>query len=106
MAGKNIVKQNMGPLPFFNDYKIYEGLRIICNQRKQRMQAIILEAVQKRYLENSKKELTINDPAVFHSELADRIKAGGVMGGIKSVAEYIEIACRDYVKAYFRNFTV
>ena len=97
----------LGFLPIFNDFKVYEGLRIIANQRKQRMQAIIVEALQKRYSETAKKELTTNNAAVLHSEILERIKAGGGMfANIKTVPEYIEVSCKEYVKTYFHNFTV
>jgi hypothetical protein len=97
-------KTGMGFIPIFNDYSVYERLRMIANQRKQRVQTIILEAVQKRYTETTKSELTINDPAVFHKEIAERAKTGGGMlagNNPKSVQEYIEVSCKEYVRAYF-----
>ena len=103
---KKSTEAGLGFIPFFSDFKIYEGLRIIATQRKQRMQAIIVEALQKRYLETAKKELTINNAAVLHSEIMERIKAGGgIFGNIKTVPEYIEICCKEYVREYFRNLT-
>lgn len=96
----------IGMIPFFNDFKVYEGLKIISTQRKQRIQAIVLEALQKRYSETAKKELTVNNAAVLHSEITERLKSGGgVFANIKTVPEYIEMACKEYVRDYFRNLT-
>jgi hypothetical protein len=100
------IKSGLGFLPIFHDFKTYEGLRLIASQRKQRMQTIIIEALQKRYSDVTKKELTINNASVLHSELLERIKAGGAFGNIKTVPEYIDSACKEYVKSYFHNFTV
>jgi len=106
MVKENVKTGGIGFIPFFNDFKVYEGLKIISTQRKQRIQAIVLEAMQKRYSETTKKELTINNPAVLHSEITERIKAGGgLFANIKTVPEYIEVACKEYVRTYFHNLT-
>lgn len=93
--------QGLGFIPFFHDHNVYEGVKLVARQRKQRVSAVILDAVKAHYMVTEKSELTYNNALEFHTAIKS---AKGRGNG--TVADYIERACKNHVNDFVQRLMV
>jgi len=84
----------MGYIPFFTDYSVYAGIKLIAGQQKQRFSSLMLNIVKEHYASLMGQELNIIEPKEFHRQIAEASKKKGT----SNVSDYIEYCCSKYLE--------
>lgn len=89
----------VGLLPFFEDWKVYDGIKILAGQKKLRSSSVVIEAVKAYSAEWGKVELDTVHAKRMHEQLEELNKKRKT----RSIADYIEVCCVHFIEQEFRK---
>jgi hypothetical protein len=86
--------KGMGYVPYFNDYSVYSGVKLMAGQRKLKTQSLILEIVQNHYMVLMGHPLNILEAEQFHKQIVEASKKQKT----RDVPDFIEYCCSKYLE--------
>lgn len=84
----------MGFIPFFNDYSVYRGIKLLAGQRKLKTMTLILEIVSNHYNGLMGQSLDMTVAENFHSQIVEASKKQKT----RDVPDFIEYCCSKYLE--------
>ena len=84
----------MGFIPFFNDFSVYRGVKMLAGQRRMKTMSLILEIVQSHYTGLMGQPLDVKVAENFHRQISEACKKQKT----RDVPDYIEYCCSKYLE--------